>query len=313
MKFISIVMSWSENLEQLSKVENYHLMPLEVARDLGMKPILYICRKPKKIPKIKGVEVKVYQNPLEFVRFLHKHNKDFIYANCRIWQSYLSTLFGKVRLFMNHDSVKIDSWWKRKINNFFMNNCDAIRVINEEEVKVLIAESTKTESDLKQKIVSLNTEISTNAKKQHTEVVKITRPDGTIEEHTITDTSEESMNQRIVDMKKETEQQVKTEIAKVQEEFTKKEEQIKTESNKIVATLQVTIEKQKSQIDELIKKETIVSINPKAVGIEAGIASDLMYRFGANYNVLGPIYIGIQTDSDFKTKVRPGITIGVRF
>jgi hypothetical protein len=183
----------------------------------------------------------------------------------------------------------------------------------EEEVKVLIAESTKTESDLKQKIVSLNTEISTNAKKQHTEVVKITRPDGTIEEHTITDTSEESMNQRIVDMKKETEQQVKTEIAKVQEEFTKKEEQIKTESNKIVATLQVTIEKQKSQIDELIKKETIVSINPKAVGIEAGIASDLMYRFGANYNVLGPIYIGIQTDSDFKTKVRPGVTIGVRF
>jgi hypothetical protein len=96
-------------------------------------------------------------------------------------------------------------------------------------------------------------------------------------------------------------------------EFTKKEEQIKTESNKIVATLQVTIEKQKSQIDELIKKEQVVSINPKAVGTEVGIASDLMYRFGANYNFLGPIYIGVQVDSDFKAKVRPGVTIGVRF
>jgi hypothetical protein len=183
----------------------------------------------------------------------------------------------------------------------------------EEEIKILTAEHSKTESDLKQKIVSLNTEISTNTKKQRTEVVKITRPDGTIEEHTITDTSEDSMNQRIVDMKKETEQQVKTEIAKVQEEFSKKEEQIKSESNKIVATLQVTVEKQKSQIDELIKKEKLISVNPKAVGIEAGIASDLLYRFGANYNVLGPIYIGIQTDSDFKSKVRPGLTIGVRF
>ena len=183
----------------------------------------------------------------------------------------------------------------------------------EEEKSVMVAEHTKTESDLKQKIVSLNTEISTNAKKQHTEVVKITRPDGTIEEHTITDTSEESMNQSIVDMKKETEQQVKTEVAKVQEEFTKKEEQIKTESNKIVATLQVTIEKQKSQIDELIKKEQVISINPKAVGAEVGIASDLMYRFGANYNFLGPIYMGVQVDSDFKAKVRPGVTIGVRF
>jgi hypothetical protein len=183
----------------------------------------------------------------------------------------------------------------------------------EEEIKVLTAEHTKTESDLKQKIVSLNTEISTNAKKQHTEVVKITRPDGTIEEHTITDTSEESMNQRIIDMKKETEQQIKTEVAKVQEEFSKKEEQIKTENNKIVAALQVTVEKQKSKIDELVKKEQVVSINPKAVGVEVGIASDLMYRVGASYNFMGPIYVGVQVDSDLKTKVRPGLTIGVRF
>ncbi len=183
----------------------------------------------------------------------------------------------------------------------------------QEEINVMKAEHSKIESDLKQKISSLNTEISTTKKQQHIEVIKITRPDGTIEERTVTNTSEDSINQRIIDMKKETEQHVKSEITKMQEEFAKRRAQIIEENNKVVASLQKKIENQQIKIDELLKKETQVTVNPKTVGVEAGIVSDLLYRFGANYNFMGPVYIGLQMDTDAKTKVRPGLTLGVRF
>jgi glycosyltransferase involved in cell wall biosynthesis len=147
-KFIQVVYNCSPNLRQFSKVQNYHSHLPNLAVGLGYETELIIYKYEKKYsneelslhPKVK---IYYYHGFFSFIYHLFQNRYAFIYANGRVFVSYLCAFFGGPNMFMNHDSVLIKTWWKRIVNNFIQKRFDLIRVINEQEKQILISYGIK--------------------------------------------------------------------------------------------------------------------------------------------------------------------------
>lgn len=170
------------------------------------------------------------------------------------------------------------------------------RVSNEK--KSLELETTKT-------IAKLTTENSTLKSKKSVNWYKIVHPDGTIEERRQSETQVDQTNQVITSVK---------------EEFTQKVKEIETRYEVIhaqrVTAIKETFDRKEATYKETIAKlsqDKVVDINPKKYGVEIGYLSNKDYYGHVNIDVVGPIFLGLQTQTNFSDNNAVGAGFGIRF
>lgn len=164
--------------------------------------------------------------------------------------------------------------------------------------------SYKQESE--KKVQTLTTEVKSLQSKQKTSYYKLIKPDGTIE---IKKFSESEVNES------------SSAITSIQEEFKTKIESIEQRWEKVHKERVEQIKKDfvqkeetyKKQIEEL-EKSKVVSKNEKSFGVEGGYNTESQYYLHAIGDLYGPLYMGIQTESDKEFNDKSiGVGLGVRF
>lgn len=216
----------------------------------------------------------------------------------------IGIIIGAVAYPTKHIEERIKTEYQEKVDKEIEQK-EKIR----KELTDILAKETKEHSETKlemtRKISKLETKVvELNAKKKET-FYKIVKPDGTIE----------------IKSYKESEVNETTKvITKVREEFDTKIKSIASKWQKVhkerVSILKKDFDKRESEYKEKIQKlesEKIVDINPKSFGMEIGYTTKLNYYSHTSYDIVGPIFIGIHTESNFKTDFAIGGGIGVRF
>jgi len=154
-----------------------------------------------------------------------------------------------------------------------------------------------------QKIASLTTQVTTLTQHQKQSFWKIVHPDGTVEERA-TSSSDSEEEQQVS-------QQVQAEYQqKLQDDVTKLEQ---IQADKISSMQKEWDSKEQSyqqQISTMSQTKTIIT-NPKNLGLELGILTDLNYYGHVTYDVWGPFFIGVQ--GQFGSNSMAGAGIGIRF
>lgn len=179
----------------------------------------------------------------------------------------------------------------------------------EESLKESLVMSQKESKNLQvttsSKIAKLTTENSQLKSKKTETYYKIVHPDGTIEIRSQKATETDQSNQVVISVKQEYEQKVKDletkyatihkeRVQQIQEDFSKKEEKYQ----ETIASLQ---------------KDKTVEINAKKYGVEVGYLSNKDYYGHVNIDVVGPIFLGLQTQTNFSNSNAVGAGVGIRF
>jgi len=179
----------------------------------------------------------------------------------------------------------------------------------EESLKASLDASQKEKKDLEvtttTKIAKLTTENSQLKSKKTETYYKIVHPDGTIEIRSQKATETDQSNQIVTSVKQEFDQKVKQleekyqaihkeRVQQIQEDFSKKEEKYQ----ETIASLQ---------------KDKTVEVNQKKYGVEVGYLSNKDYYGHVNIDVFGPMFLGLQTQTNFSNNNAVGAGIGIRF
>lgn len=180
--------------------------------------------------------------------------------------------------------------------------------MNEEHMQFLAiaSEYHSYHDEMESKVTKLTVEIRSLQSKQKTAYYKIVKPDGTIEIKKFTE-SEVNESSKV--------------ITQVQEEFKRKVDSIESKWKSIHEERVTKIQKESDQkesnykktIEELQKSKS-VTVNEKKYGIEGGMMSNRDYYLHATADVWGPIFIGIQGESnqEFRDN-KMGLGLGLRF
>ena len=159
-------------------------------------------------------------------------------------------------------------------------------------------EMTKKISKLEMKVTELN------AKKKET-FYKIVKPDGTIEIKKYKESEVNETTKVVTKIREEFDQKIKSIASKWQAVHKKRISILKKEYSEKEAKYQAEIKQ--------LKSEKIVDINPKSFGLEVGYLHNKNWYSHTSYDLFGPVFIGIHTESDFKDDFVVGGGIGVRF
>lgn len=161
------------------------------------------------------------------------------------------------------------------------------------------------------KVQELTNKINTDNSSKYTEVVKIRRPDGTVEERRVSKTEIEKMSQELIATRKEAEDRVRSEMeTKISLKENETQKRVSTvEQEKTI--LQTEVSNLKQQLQQIQSKEHITISNPKKLEIHAGIATDKLYEAGIGYEIYSPFVVGLGIATDAK-KYRGRFVLGVR-
>ena len=182
---------------------------------------------------------------------------------------------------------------------------EKVRVDLTEDIDKLKGEKTSLTIETSQKITQLRYEVKDLQSKKKETWYKIVRPDGTIEERSYKESEVNESTKVVVSIRAEFDRKT-TEISerwqrvhisrvkKLKKEFTAKENVYKEQIAKF-------------------ESEKIVDINPKTIGLEVGALSDQQYYMHGNVDVVGPLFLGIHTQSNFAEKYSIGAGLGMRF
>lgn len=155
------------------------------------------------------------------------------------------------------------------------------------------------------KMSSLRTENTRLRQKTKETIIKIIRPDGTIEEKIVRTSDTEIVSQIVTDIKQE-----------FNEKVTSIENKWKTIHKKRVVSIKESYEKKLSEkqhiIDTYSKKETI-KINERKFGISIGYTNDNRYYGGVSYDIFGPIFLDLHVDTDIKASNNSQVGVGLGF
>ncbi|MBW2982576.1 glycosyltransferase family 4 protein [Candidatus Woesearchaeota archaeon] len=137
MKFISIIDFYSRNVNGMLDKQNYHLLPIKAAEELGYETELWILDPDHPNTEIpENLKVKRVGHGAKYLYRLLKENDALIYANTRILRTMVACFFGNKTIFMNHTTEK------PKKHSFaikqLMKNFDKIRAVSEEEKQNLL-------------------------------------------------------------------------------------------------------------------------------------------------------------------------------
>jgi predicted RNase H-like nuclease (RuvC/YqgF family) len=175
----------------------------------------------------------------------------------------------------------------------------------QKKVDKLIQENVSIQKDSQAKISSLTQEIKQLKTKKKTVTVKITKPDGTIEERTEEVSETEENSTLIATLKQEYDQKIVQLETKLTTEKTEEIAKLTKEYAAQTTNYQTTISELKKQLD--------IQINPKKYSIGLGYMSkDSVYVY-TDATIFGPVMIGVITQSNFRDSFGLGGGIGIRF
>jgi len=200
---------------------------------------------------------------------------------------------------------------EEKIKQEYEQKITQIKDANEKEVVSLKKERELSEKSLalyrkqtEAKIEKLSSEIRDLKSKQKTSYYKIVKPDGTIEIKKFTESEIEESTKVISSIKEEYAEKIlqleqkwkqvhERRIVDLQKEFSNKEQLYKDEMSKL-------------------EQQKITEIGKKRFGLEVGISTDEQIYVHANYDLIGPIFLGghIVDPSQISTV---GLGLGIRF
>lgn len=167
-------------------------------------------------------------------------------------------------------------------------------------------EFSEKKTELQSKISSLTTENTRLRKKTKETIVKIVKPDGTIEEKIVRTSDTEIVSQIVTDIKQE-----------FTEKVTSIENKWKDVHERRVVAIKDTYEKKLSEkqhiIDEYSKKEKI-EINKRNFGVSLGYRNGDKYFSSISYDVYGPFFLDLHLESKKNfSDSGAGVGLGFRF
>lgn len=132
-KFVSVIWGYHSQLYRFSKVQNYHLSVVDLARAAGYRTTILSISERADIasdPNYDGqTEVVRYRSLWQFFRFLRRHRHSTVYANSVAWQNFLLPFICRRAVFMAHDSIRRRSAFKQWLENLALRAYWRVRVI----------------------------------------------------------------------------------------------------------------------------------------------------------------------------------------
>jgi lipopolysaccharide export LptBFGC system permease protein LptF len=166
---------------------------------------------------------------------------------------------------------------------FLRKDNDRLKVVNSE-----------TTTNLKSEIKKLKLKVKENYR-------EIRKPDGTVEIVRVTESDTNENITTLDQLKKEYEQKIEQVKSTAVEESRKQTETLTSEFS----------EKEKVYVDKITKLEKLV--NPKHYALEVGyLYKDEIYVH-SEFDVFGPVFVGVQTQSNFVDIFALGAGLGIRF
>jgi hypothetical protein len=147
-----------------------------------------------------------------------------------------------------------------------------------------------------------------------TEWVKITRPDGTIEERRVSKKEMEALSQTVVRLHEESQQKIKEETEKVIEEKRKEVSIISERYSLEIASLKTSVSEKEEVIKTLKETSKVTTINERHLSVGVGIDTDLSYSGSVSYSIFGPFWLGGRLDVTPTWSIpRGAVMLGVSF
>ena len=183
----------------------------------------------------------------------------------------------------------------------------------ETQISQIQTQSSQKESELTQKITSLTSEVSSLSKQTFTETVEIRKPDGTIEKRKVTTSLLQTMNQKVAQVKQETEQKYKEQLDKTVKTYETQITDIKSFYEKQLVTTSEELSKSKQTLESERKEHDVQLTNNRKLGVSAGYNTDRTYKVHGHYYLWGSIFGGADVDSNLKDIYRGALSLGLSF
>lgn len=211
----------------------------------------------------------------------------------------------------------ITTQYEEKLKEVEKQNISIIERLEVENEKLIISmkEEHRVETQsLSSRVLRLQEENRSLKSSSSVEWVKITKPDGTIEERRVSKREMEELSSTIQKVQAESETRIREEVAKVEASKTQEIEKVKKDLQAEISIAKTTIEEKESLIKSLKEKSTSITINPKRFFISAGIDTDLTYSGGVAYQFFGPLMVGLRVDMTKTFSIpRVAVSLGVMF
>jgi hypothetical protein len=228
--------------------------------------------------------------------------------NSRVAQLTIALLVGVAvgALFYptQHIEETVKQEYQQKIDKVLIEK-EQIRKELTDKLDVETKLHTEYKVEMTRTVVTLQSQVKELKASKKETFYKIVKPDGTIEIKKYTE-SEVSETTKV--------------ITEIREEFDKKITEISDKWQKVhkerVEILVKDFEKKETEYKETIaklEKKLIIDTNPRSTGLEVGYLSNKQYYGHVNMDVFGPMFIGVQTQSNFIDKYAVGIGAGIRF
>lgn len=209
----------------------------------------------------------------------------------------------------------VTTQYEEKLKEVEKQNISTIEKLEVEHEKLTLSmrEEHRLETkSLSSRVSKLQEENRSLKSSSSVEWVKITRPDGTIEERRVSKKEMEELSSTVQRIQAESETRIRKEVAKVETSKTQEIEKIKRDFQAEISLAKTTIEEKESLIKSLKQQSTSISINPKRFSISAGFDTDFSYSGGVVYQFFGPLTVGFRVDLSKTLSIpRVAVSLGV--
>jgi len=194
--------------------------------------------------------------------------------------------------------------YERQLDKVTKEHISIVNTLNEKHQSTEKTMKTKI-TEVSQKINLLTQENHELRQKTDEGTLRIVKPDGTIIEKTFKKTETEQLSQITTEITKEFNSKIKSienkwktihieRVSKIKKDFDKK------------------IELKEKEIFELKRKKT-VEINKRSFGVAAGYLSNRNYYTNISYDLFGPVFLDVHTESNLRDDFAVGGGFGLRF
>jgi len=149
LKFISVMGYYSQNVANMLEKQNYHLLPLKVAKDAGLQPELWLLEPDhpdmaESFPE--WLVVRMFKSRLKYVWALLRNDNSIIYANARLVRTMIAAFFGRKTIFIGHQNEMPKKKWQRLGLGFLMKHFDICRATTPGDKENMMAMGVKEEN-----------------------------------------------------------------------------------------------------------------------------------------------------------------------
>ena len=183
----------------------------------------------------------------------------------------------------------------------------------EKEIETISNEFFKKERNYSSRVASLMNEVSSLSQSLETEEVEIHHADGSWERRKVSKSTVQQLNQKIAEVKQQTEETNRQEMAKQQSLHQKEVADVRETMSQQLSKSQGLITSRDEEIKKLKQTSTSVASNQKKFGLGAGYTTDRLYQVHVDYLIWGPVYLGGDVETNKADKNRAAVSLGIRF